>query len=990
MARASLAQEIRVVAPAVPGPICGEQPTLPPSVLPAELEFYRSYDWCLNPHPTVREAVDRLRAEIDRLATVPEVWQVGEVATNVYLLACGVLNCADEYLRGPSLRLPGRLASTRFGRGARRAVEEISASLRPLHRKQVRRWREGVVTALDEFLSFILGREPDRSGMVGSSRNMAALLQSPLPAELLNERVAAPSPFRRLDLTHVDVLALGRCFVGRFPDRSQGILLVGLRTSGSYFAPLLRAFLRSQGYESVALLTLEPSKGAGRRERSELERYAARGYLAALVDDPPHTAATILAAFDIVRRAGFLHDKFTALVPAHPARRDCFEHLPDDLVVSLAPEQWHKVALLEPAAAERRLAEYFRARNFVGTRVVTGGRGDELDDRLQSLASAERGARLKRIFEVELTAHDGRRETRYVLAKSVGWGWLGYHAFLAGHRLWDFVAPMLGLRDGILYAEWIPQDSRLQNSSYDRAQMIDNAASYAAARVRRLSLQIDSAGIDLKRHQNGFRVFEKAFSRAYGRVLTDTLMRAPLGTRLRREPCPFPTVIDGRMRQTEWIAGPHGPLKTDYEHHGMGKTELNVIDPAYDLADICLDFAVSPEEEERLIRRYVEESGDADVGQRLFLNKLIAGLWTMDQAQRQLTGGAGTVSVQRESHRRFMNAWNFLTVETARHCGRLCRPPAQLGWRAPLVALDVDGVLDRRLFGFPSTTAAGIEAISLLHAHEFSVALNTARSLAEVKDYCGSYSLAGGVAEHGSYIWDAVARRGRALVSPDAMRQLAELKAALERIPGVFLDDRHQYSIRAFTYRNKRTGLIASLMDPMRSSDIGDGALAPLPSATLQQLLAELGLDRLVFEHTTIDTAIFAKEVDKGAGLLALRDWVLGGDTETVAIGDHEADLAMFRVATRSFAPSNIGCAGKARLFGCRIARQAYQNGLLAIARELPHQDGHRCERCAERVPGSPGSRDLFLEVLRVADRGWVANLVRALRDPAAFRIFVR
>ena len=73
-----------------------------------------------------------------------------------------------------------------------------------------------------------------------------------------------------------------------------------------------------------------------------------------------------------------------------------------------------------------------------------------------------------------------------------------------------------------------------------------------------------------------------------------------------------------------------------------------------------------------------------------------------------------------------------------------------------------------------------------------------------------------------------------------------------------------------------------------------------------------------------------------------------------------------------------------------RIARQAYQNGLLAIARELPHQDGHRCERCAERVPGSPGSRDLFLEVLRVADRGWVANLVRALRDPAAFRIFVR
>jgi hypothetical protein len=62
----------------------------------------------------------------------------------------------------------------------------------------------------------------------------------------------------------------------------------------------------------------------------------------------------------------------------------------------------------------------------------------------------ERGARLKRIFEVHLETPQGRKEIRYVLAKSVGWGWLGYHAFLAGHRLSGFVPPILGLRDGIL------------------------------------------------------------------------------------------------------------------------------------------------------------------------------------------------------------------------------------------------------------------------------------------------------------------------------------------------------------------------------------------------------------------------------------------------------------------------------------------------------------------------------------------------------------
>ena len=69
----------------------------------------------------------------------------------------------------------------------------------------------------------------------------------------------------------------------------------------------------------------------------------------------------------------------------------------------------------------------------------------------------------------------------------------------------------------------------------------------------------------------------------------------------------------------------------------------------------------------------------------------------------------------------------------------------------------------------------------------------------------------------------------------------------------------------------------------------------------------DLRLDRLAFHHTMIDTAIVAKEVDKGTGLVALRDWVLAPDAETIAVGDEESDLAMFRVATRSFAPSNLG-----------------------------------------------------------------------------------
>jgi hydroxymethylpyrimidine pyrophosphatase-like HAD family hydrolase len=964
----------------------------PQGVLPVELEFYESYAWCLNPHLTVREAIDRLRDEIDRLAIVPSGWQTGEVATNVHLLSCGLLNCVDEYLRGPGLRLPWRLAATRLGRGARWATENLLGNLRPRPRAHVRRWRERWLAGLNDFLSVVVaGQTSNPSAVAESGGRLAMLLRSPLPSDLQAERIGIPSPFRRLDLTHVDVLALGRCYVRRFPDRSQAILLVGPRTSGSYFTPLLRAFFEAEGYGTVSLLTLVPGKGPGRWESKDLKRYARQGYTAVIVDDPPHTGGTIFTAFEIARRAGFGRDKLKAMVPAHPARRDWFKPLPDDLVVSLEPEQWHKRALLDAKVVQGRLAEYFRSRNFVRTSVVASDRAEEFNARLQNISSDERGARLKRIFEVHLEAPQGRKEIRYVLAKSVGWGWLGYHAFLAGHRLSGFVPPILGLRDGILYMEWIPQPALDRDGDGQGRERIDTSASYVAARARRLNLEARSvADLDLPRQDNGVRLLGKALSRAYGAFLTDMLTQPRLGRLLRRQPCPFPTLIDGNMRRSEWIVGPHGPLKTDYEHHGLGKEELNVIDPAYDLADTILNSELSAEEESRLIRRYIDESGDVGVEQRLFINKLLAGLWAMKQAQEHLFGKARVAERQQAFHRRFMSAWNFLTVQTARHCGGYCRPPAEPRWRSPLVTLDIDGVLDRRVFGFPCTTAAGIEALSLLSAHELSVAVNTARSVAEVKAYCQAYSLAGGVAEHGSYLWDAVRERGRVLISPEAERQLDELKRTLQRIPGVFLDDRHQYSIRAFTYQPKPSGLVSALVRSIRSFGVGDGVLAPLPTLLVQHLMMDLGLDRLSFHHTMIDTAVVAKEVDKGSGLSALRDWVLGADAETIAVGDQEPDLAMFRVATRSFAPANIGCARQARLLGCRIARHSYQRGLLEIACALTHPDGQRCESCAESKTTSARSHDLFLDVLRAADRSWATNLIGALFRPGTFKIFMR
>jgi hypothetical protein len=440
------------------------------------------------------------------------------------------------------------------------------------------------------------------------------------------------------------------------------------------------------------------------------------------------------------------------------------------------------------------------------------------------------------------------------------------------------------------------------------------------------------------------------------------------------------------MNRDEWILGPEGWLKTDYEHHSIGKVAINAIDPAYDLACTILDLTLSPEEERRLIRQYIAESGDADVQQRLFINKLLAGLWSMWWTEVQFFDSWRSGTSQRELHRRFINAWNFLVVHTARYCSSLCHPRADLNWRAPLIVLDIDGVLDRFLLGFPCTSAAGIKALSLLNAHEYSIALNSARSAGEVREYCRAYSFAGGAAEYGSYIWDAVRQRGRALIEPEAARQLEELRQHLENIPGVFLDDRHQYSIKAFTYRNKTKG---GLLTRLTAPPVGEGAIAPISTHTVHRLLTDLRLDRLTFRHTHLDTIIVSKDVDKGTALVALRDWVLGPDAETIAVGDSETDLAMFREATRSFAPSNLDCRNQARLYGCHIVPHPFQRGLLDIVRKIIHPDDSHCERCNRgEVAPAPRSDDLFLSLLQAMDQKWSTNFRKAL--PAAYKLFLK
>src|SRR2546421_750742 len=121
-------------------------------------------------------------------------------------------------------------------------------------------------------------------------------------------------------------------------------------------------------------------------------------------------------------------------------------------------------------------------------------------------------------------------------------------------------------------------------------------------------------------------------------------------------------------------------------------------------------------------------------GRRLYFNKLAVGVWSQMRALNGLLDRR-QLHLQNDYHKQYLAAWNYLVTETVRECGKLCQRQKEISWRAPIVVLDIDGVLDRMVFTFPSATAAGIRALSLLHAHGFAIALNTARTLREVKEY---------------------------------------------------------------------------------------------------------------------------------------------------------------------------------------------------------------------------------------------------------------
>jgi hydroxymethylpyrimidine pyrophosphatase-like HAD family hydrolase len=889
--------------------------------LAAEDRFYARYAWCLNPMLSLRDLLQHLGEEIESYqADGAAGWQGEERRINLYLFACAIACTLDDR----SAARPRSLAAVakRFppARLALQIGEGVTASPRAAA------WRRDWTECVDAACELLL--DTGNKGFCAAARQLLAAAPGALGEAALRQRMRIPEAFRCQDLTHQDVCAMVDLCLPALAQKDRPIRILGPRTAGAYFAPLAAARLRALGYAQVTWTTVRPKNGLTRAESRAIRAAIGEHAQLLVIDDHPNSGHTLRLLLEALRELGSASAGTIVALPGHPS-------IPDFTVAGeiargvrlclLRPEDRHKARLLD--AAENMPNEATAARN----RELAAHYADGFQ------------VRLKRVLETG----NGR-----VMAKSVGWGWLGYHAWLAGAALEGFVPRTISLRQGILYSEFA--ESPADASATEQAEA---CGAYIARRVNTLVLGEDPASSSPGYRWCGWDDLAAALSRVYGPYL-GRLKKNAIRQRLRAYVAPNPTLIDGRMKPADWVGSGGRLLKTDFEHHNFGGGEPDIVDPAWDIASAIFEFKLSPAGERTLLDTYVAETADIGVAKRLPLYKILYAMTALRAAKYWLARKPDGDRRQ-EWNQQFIATRSFAAFHLARYCGRTLgtSPPT---WERRLCFMDLDGVFDWGLLGFPHTSPCGVHALQLFRRNRFSVVLNTARSLEHVREYCAAYGLAGGVAEMGSVFWDAVRDWEVPLIDAESAAQIEGLRDRIQRLPGVFIDPENRYSIRAYRFQ--------------------DGYMKPLADAEVRAVLDPAGCGRLTWVQSTADTYIVQKGTGKGQALASVQAYLGCSGEPVAAIGDSAPDVEMLRAADIAYAPANASKEVRELIARglCRRTSRPLQAGLLEAAMELCLAAGHRSDDSAATGAEEPGS--LLDELLQVVDRHPAGRILSALR----------
>ncbi|HLI15084.1 MAG TPA: HAD hydrolase family protein [Acidimicrobiales bacterium] len=870
---------------------------------------------------------------------------------DAYLLAAGVHQVLADACP-PARRLLRRVAAyareregrtaAAAARGARLAERAASAVGRRERRVEASALA-GLERLLAELAGLVVGGGDGATPMLAArlEEHGSALVEAlaPLGARYAGEVLRPPSCFHSFDQRPADLVELATRYAARWPDRSRPITVVGVRTSGSYLAPLLAAGLARLGFREVGVASARPGWPVAPSARATLCRCAARGGSVLVVDDPPQSGRSLAAVVDGLRCEARVQPSQLVLALAS---FDAEARLPDALggipALVLPFDEWACHRQFRPEEVARSLAR------LLGPAAVV--------EEIEALGPATRPARghLRRAFRVRWRDASVVR-IEPVVAQGVGLGYFGRRAVALATAAPSLFAPVIGLVDGVLYHRQLPEARRLDGERLT-AEVAPLVAAHAAQRERALGVARDRAAL-LAGRQPVWEVAARLVGRPLGplELAMRPLVSEPVARRLVE--ASVPAVTDGPAARGGWFLTDwrRPAVREDFAEGSGGHLDLASYDVAADLA-ACASASGDPAFPAALRTAFEAASGRRVEPERWLVFQLVH-LWNLRRLAE--LDPDETARRQARAFQRFVHE---------RYLADLDPPP-----EGPWCALDLDGVLETTVLGFPATTHLGAMALRALRAHGYRVVLATGRSLDEVVDRCVAWGLPGGVGEYGGVVHDGRDASVRELLHPPERAALDALRETCDARPDVVIDASYRRSVRAY-----RRG--------------PGGRRVGLEPALVAHLVDAAGVrDEVVPVYGEEQTDFVARGCDKAVALRALLG-AGGVDAEprlALAVGDSEADAGMLALASLALAPANAAPALAEA--GAQVLRDPYQAGLAeAVRRLLGHRPGG-CERCA-LAPGAPPARAL-LELLSLREaglRGVPLRLARLLALRARLR----
>lgn len=877
-------------------------------------------------HFNLGELADQLRAAARR----------GD-ALDAYLLACGMAQVIADWWEAAD-SAPRRLTALLGERGGARTalrvgVNAANAAVRTaLPSGDARRLRSEVDELVAVLAAVLVERTRQDSGMlprtvVDLGRRVAGSAAGRLPAGLAESLVRPPSCFRSFDQHPRDCVELAQRFALAYDAQDVPVLVLGVRTSGGYLAPLIAAALRAKGFRHVGAATARPGGSLPAALRNPGHNRVRGRELVAIVDDPPTTGGSIARIARAVRRqglpAGQVVGLFATFEGAPPAR------LPVGMpCITLPAEAWHIRQLLEQPSIDSLV------------RAALPGR-DVIEVRAKEPGLPNRESHLGVDVTAKVRASDGILELA-LRAEAAGIGYFGRHARDVAAHLGGRVPRIHALRDGVILRE---RGTPVAQLALEPAEI----AAYVAARRDRLQVPRDRSAA-LRGRQPVWEIGGRILSLGYGRL--GPMLRPLLIDRALRRmlTCAEPCLADGRTAFGAWEApadATGGPAhKTEFDDGCFGHLDLACYDAAFDLAGAAVARSAAGSDHGaagELLAAYAACTDSAGIDRaRWFVYEYVQA-WNLERVSKGWQSKAEARQALARAAQRFFGELFLADIDTE---------PA-----GPWVVLDVDGVLELDFGGVPVTTLAAMRALRALRAHGYRVLLATGRSLPEVRDRCAAYRLAGGVAEYGAVAYDAAAKESTPIPEAVTGDARAALVAELQANPDLRIDSLYRWCARV--------------------SEAAPGAGS--------RGLRGLALSSVAAAHSAFvpvlgeaQTDFVPAGVEKSLGVRALMKQ-LGAADEPVAlaVGDTSMDLGILRMAELGLAPAHASTAVRAA--GVRRTRAAYQAGLAeAVARLIEHRPGS-CVRCA---PPQLTSAELFLATLLSAGERGRRGLL-----PSAFRL---